>query len=51
MDAKRDMLNRLLEAHRRHDAKLQSIKGNPAGMKRWITVRKGLRLMMESVAQ
>ena len=49
MDARRDTLNRLVEAHRRLDRKLNTAK-DPAEMRRLITIRKGLRLMMEPLA-
>ena len=49
MDARRDTLNRLAEAHRRLDRKLNTAK-DPAVMRRLITIRKGLRLMMEPLA-
>ena len=49
MDARRDMLNRLVEAHRRLDRKLNTAK-DPAEMRRLITLRKGLRIVMEPLA-
>jgi len=49
MEARRDLLNRLVEAHRRLDRKLNTAK-DPAEMRRLITIRKGLRLMMEPLA-
>jgi hypothetical protein len=49
MDARRDTLNRLVEAHRKLDCKLNTAK-DPAEMRRLITIRKGLRLMMEPLA-
>jgi hypothetical protein len=49
MDARRDTLNRLVEAHRKVDRKLNTAK-DPAEMRRLITIRKGLRLMMELLA-
>ena len=45
MDARRDTLSKLVEAHR----KLNTAK-DPAEMRRLITIRKGLRLMMEPLA-
>jgi hypothetical protein len=50
MDARRDTLNRLAEAHRKVDRRLNSCKGNVAEMRRLITIRKGLRLVMEPLA-
>jgi hypothetical protein len=50
MDVRRDTLNRLAEAHRRLDHTLNAAKGNLAEMRRLITLRKGLRLMMEPLA-
>jgi hypothetical protein len=49
MDARRDTLNRLVEAHLKLDAKLNTAK-DPAEMRRLITIRKGLRLLMEPLA-
>jgi hypothetical protein len=49
MDARRDTLNRLVEAHLKLDRKLNTAK-DPAEMRRLITIRKGLRLMMEPPA-
>ena len=49
MDARRDTLNRLVEAHRKVDRKLNTAK-DPAEMRRLITIRKGLRLLMEPLA-
>jgi hypothetical protein len=49
MDARRDTLSKLVEAHRRLDHKLNAVK-DPAEMRRLITIRKGLRLMMEPLA-
>jgi hypothetical protein len=49
MDARWDTLNRLVEAHRRLDRKLNTVK-DPAEMRRLITIRKGLRLAMEPLA-
>jgi hypothetical protein len=49
MDARRDTLNRLVEAHRRLDRKLNTAK-DPAEMRRLITIRKGLRIVMEPLA-
>jgi hypothetical protein len=49
METRRDTLNRLVEAHLKLDAKLNACK-DPAEMRRLITIRKGLRLMMEPLA-
>jgi hypothetical protein len=49
MDPKRETLNRLVDAHLRLDRKLNAVK-DPAEMRRLITIRKGLRLMMEPLA-
>ena len=49
MDARRETLNRLVEAHRKLDRKLNTAK-DPAEMRRLITIRKGLRLLMEPLA-
>ena len=49
MDARRETLNRLVEAHRKLDRKLNTAK-DPAEMRRLITIRKGLRRMMEPLA-
>ena len=49
MEARRDLLNWLVEAHRKLDAKLNAPK-SPAEMRRLITIRKGLRLVMEPLA-
>ena len=46
---KRETLSKLSEAHVRHDHKLKA--GMTAEeMRRWITIRKGLRAMMEPLA-
>jgi hypothetical protein len=50
MDPRQDTLNRLAEAHRRLDARLNAAKGNLAEMRPLITIRKGLRLVMEPLA-
>jgi hypothetical protein len=50
MDARRDTLNRLAEAHRKVDRRLDAARGNLAEMRRLITIRKGLRLAMEPLA-
>jgi hypothetical protein len=50
MDARRDTLNRLAEAHRKVDRRLDSCKGNLPEMRRLITIRKGLRIVMEPLA-
>ena len=49
MDARRETLSKLVEAHRKLDRKLNTAK-DPAEMRRLITIRKGLRLMMEPLA-
>ena len=49
MDTRRDTLNRLVKAHLKLDRKLNTAK-DPAEMRRLITIRKGLRLMMEPLA-
>jgi hypothetical protein len=49
METRRDTLNRLVEAHHRLDRKLNTAK-DPAEMRRLITIRKGLRLLMEPLA-
>jgi hypothetical protein len=49
MDPKCENLNRLVEAHLKLDAKLDAAK-DPAEMRRLITIRKGLRLMMAPLA-
>ena len=50
MDGRRDTLNRLAEAHRKVDRRMNAAKGNLAEMKRLITIRKGLRLAREPLA-
>jgi hypothetical protein len=52
METRRETLSRLMESHRRLDAKLTAAgkAGDTALMKRLITVRKGLRLFMEPLA-
>jgi hypothetical protein len=49
METRRDTLNRLVDAHLKLDRKLNAAK-DPAEMRRLITLRKGLRLMMEPLA-
>ena len=49
MGARRETLSKLVEAHLKLDAKLNACK-DPAEMRRLITIRKGLRLMMELLA-
>jgi hypothetical protein len=49
MDARRDTLSKLVEAHLKLDARLNAAK-DPAEMRRLITLRKELRLMMEPLA-
>ena len=49
MDTRRDTLNRLVKAHLKLDRKLNTAK-DPAEMRRLITIRKGLRPMMEPLA-
>ena len=49
METRRDTLNRLVEAHLKLDARLNACK-DPAEMRKLITIRKGLRLMMEPLA-
>jgi hypothetical protein len=50
MDARRDTLNRLVEAHRKVDRRMNAARGNLAEMRRLIRIRKGLRLVMEPLA-
>lgn len=49
-DSQRDTLRKLTEAHMRLDKQFKAAKGNLPEMKRLITIRKGLRLMMEPLA-
>jgi hypothetical protein len=50
MDVRRETLSKLVEAHRKLDRRLDAAK-DPAEMRRLITIRKGLRLVMEPLAE
>jgi hypothetical protein len=49
-ETRRATLSKLAEAHIRLDARMKAAKGDMPELRRLITIRKGLRLMMEPLA-
>lgn len=50
MNARRQTLSKLTEAHIRVNHAMKAAKGNPAELLRLLRIRKGLRIMMEPIA-